>query len=82
MGLILRLLLLGALAWVVYRFVKGFRGAPRPDDDTPAAPPPGQQAMRRCAQCGVHVPEGESTQSRGHFFCSEAHRDAYLREHP
>ena len=40
------------------------------------------EVMQRCAQCGVHVPLGESTQSRGRVFCSEAHRDNWFRDNP
>lgn len=36
--------------------------------------------MRRCAKCGLHLPEGESVQSGGKFFCSEAHRDAFFKQ--
>jgi hypothetical protein len=51
-------------------------GSNRNADSAPA------QIMRRCAYCKVHVPEGESMQSRGQYFCCEKHRDAYFRETP
>jgi len=84
MGLLIRLLLLALVAWGIYRLARRLLAA----DNTAAReemPPPSNtgsnQVMRRCAHCGVHVPEGESTQSAGQFFCSEAHRDAWRREH-
>lgn len=83
MGLLIRLLLLALVAWGIYRLARRLLA----QDNAPAAgdtPPPttgGNQVMRRCAHCGVHVPEGESTQSAGHFFCSDAHRDAWRRQH-
>jgi uncharacterized protein len=80
MGLLLRLALLGLLGLIIYRFLQrtfGLQISRQPPRDPETAAP---QAMRRCAYCKVHVPEGESTQSRGHFFCSEKHRDAFLRE--
>lgn len=82
MGKLLQLLVLGAIAWFVYRVLAGRPGLPRQDDTstTGGRPSPGGGIMRRCAYCQVHVPEGESSQSRGHFFCSEAHRDAFFRE--
>lgn len=76
MALIIRLLILAALAWFGYRLVRQLMGVqpelPKPD--------PRPEIMQRCAHCGVHVPTGESTQSRGLTFCSEAHRDAYFRD--
>lgn len=77
-AVLLRFILLGAIILIAYRLLQRALGLPAPGarhDDGDST-----QAMRRCAYCGVHVPEGESTQSRGHFFCCEAHRDAFLRE--
>lgn len=33
--------------------------------------------MVRCAQCGVHLPRGESLAVRGKFFCCDDHRQRY-----
>ncbi len=76
MALIIRLLILAALAWFGYRLIRHFMGV------KPVLPKPDQHPdiMQPCAHCGVHVPAGESTQSRGLTFCSEAHRDAYFRD--
>lgn len=30
--------------------------------------------MVRCADCGVHLPRGESLAVRGQFYCSEEHQ--------
>lgn len=85
MALIIRLLFLAALVWLGYRLFRHLMGggkalppAPGGDDATTSTP----ETMQRCAQCGVHLPVGESTHSRGQVFCSEAHRDAWLRDHP
>lgn len=79
MGKLLQLIILGVVAWVALRVLQGKPTLPR--DEVPAR---GAQAegdiMRRCAYCHVHIPDGESTRSRGHYFCGEAHRDAYFRE--
>lgn len=78
MGLLLRLVLLGVIVWIVFRLLQralGLGGPQRPEVERP-----GQQVMRRCAFCRVHVPESESTRSRERFFCCEAHRDAFFRE--
>ena len=67
-----RLLFLAAIVVVVYLLVRSYRKA---------APSGGRESsaedMVRCAQCGVHVPKGESVQSEGRFFCCAGHRDAY-----
>lgn len=84
MGKLVQLVLLGVIAWLVFRYLQrpgrlqgqGGQGA----DGHAGGAGPAAPAMRRCAHCSVHVPEGESTQSRGQFFCCEAHRDAYFRE--
>lgn len=34
----------------------------------------GAEDMVRCAQCGVHLPRGESLTVGGHFYCSAEHR--------
>lgn len=79
MAVLLRLLFLCAIAWILFRFVQRALGLPGPA--RPEVDRAGPEAMRRCDYCQVHVPEGESTRSRGHFFCCEAHRDAYFRGH-
>lgn len=79
MGALLKLVMLVVIGLLVFRVLQRALGLPGPGR-TGVEPPP-QQVMRRCAYCRVHVPEGESTQSRGEFFCCEAHRDAHFREH-
>lgn len=53
----------------------------------PATPParpaePPQQQMLACAQCGLHIPQGDALPGRGGVFCSEAHRAQYENAHP
>ena len=70
-----RLLLLSAIAVVVYLLIKSYRKNDRNNesrqDETVA------EDMVRCAHCGVHLPKGESIQADGHFFCGVDHRDAH-----
>ncbi|MGA9665136.1 MAG: PP0621 family protein [Gallionella sp.] len=68
-----RLLLLIAIAIVVYLLLKSNRKRP-PVQDEPVV-----EDMVRCAHCGVHLPKSESVLSGGKFFCSVEHRDAYRR---
>lgn len=48
-----RLLVLGAIAWLVYRFVSRWKVTIEPRD-TPQNPD--SQALVRCTHCGVRVP--------------------------
>lgn len=79
MGKLVQLILLGAIAWFVFRYLQGRASLPGEGGNAGGPGGPSPSVMRRCAYCNVHVPEGESTQSRGHFFCCEAHRDAFFR---
>ena len=68
-----RLFFLIAVAAVVYLLIKSFRrNTPRQNDTV-------TENMVRCAQCGVHLPQGESVQAEGENFCCAAHRDAYRK---
>ena len=68
-----RLILIIAIAAVIYLLIRSYRKQ-APQQDKPSA-----EDMVRCAQCGVHLPKGESVQADGHFFCSAEHRDAYRK---
>ncbi|MBF1801061.1 PP0621 family protein [Alloalcanivorax profundimaris] len=83
MGLI-RLLILAALVYLVWRFAKRLLAAANNDDDgtrpTRSAEPRGE-TMIRCQQCGLHVPEREAFRHRGLGFCSQEHQRQYLEHH-
>lgn len=67
-----RLLLFAAIVGLVYLLLRAYRKR-----STPLAKEPSRsENMVVCAQCGVHVPQGESVQARGKSFCCAAHRDA------
>ena len=84
MAILIRFLIFAALAWYGYRIVRQLldKQALPPTAGNPPSSPKNPQAMQACVQCGVHVPVGECTQSRGKVFCCEAHRDSYFRENP
>jgi uncharacterized protein len=68
-----RLLLLAAIAAVVYLLIRSYRkDVPRQDQSM-------AEDMVRCAHCGVHLPKSESIMAGGQFYCSAAHRDAYRK---
>ena len=81
MAIVIRILIFAALAWFGYRLVRQYldkKALPPTQGNDTSAPQP----MLACAYCSVHIPVGESTQSRGKVFCCEAHRDNYFRENP
>jgi uncharacterized protein len=69
-----RLLLLIAIAIVVYLLFKSYRKHPPAQDQAVV------EDMVRCAHCGVHLPKSESVLSGGNFFCGVEHRDAYRKQ--
>jgi len=38
------------------------------------------EPMRRCAHCGVHLPESEALAAEGRHYCSQAHLAAGPRD--
>lgn len=80
MGVILRILLIGIAIWFVYRLVRKVlnKSALERDAQNSVEQEPHHELMVKCSFCQTHIPQGESTQSKGHYFCSEAHRNAFL----
>jgi uncharacterized protein len=73
-----RWILLALVAFVIWGFWRS-RSARKQDDvdRSPAAKAPGQEAMRRCAECGVHLPDSLTLPGRGGHFCSLDHRQRF-----
>ena len=74
----MKFIVLLAVVLVVIWLARNGRRRSRARDE-PAAPPPAQEAMVACPQCGVHLPRSEALPGRGGLFCSEGHRAAYER---
>lgn len=68
-----RLLLLIAIVAVIYLVIRSYRRSDHRQDK------PFVDDMVRCAQCGVHLPKGESIQTGGKYFCCIEHRNAYKK---
>lgn len=73
-----RTILIAAIAAAVYYLYKRWSNPPAPSSH----PPSGAQAMRKCAHCGLHLPEKEAISINQLYFCSEDHQKRYLQEHP
>jgi uncharacterized protein len=66
-------LLLGALAYIVYRVWSAQKRLH--DRNAASAARHGQsETMVQCAVCGVNVPQSEAITAGGRWFCSEEHR--------
>ena len=73
MARLILLLVVGVAAWVL---VKKLMAAAQSEDE--AQPKPIEaQAMKRCAQCGVYMPESEALEKDGRHFCCADHRDGF-----
>lgn len=68
-----------ALAYSLYKKLqKGNSGEKsKANPDTKETP----LTMKRCAKCGVHLPEKDSIQYQTLHFCCEDHKKAYLEDH-
>lgn len=75
---ILRLLIIAGIIWLLYTWVRKALTAQQQPPTQELNPT--TQVMKQCAYCKIHIPEGESTQSQGHFFCSEQHRNLFLQQ--
>jgi len=75
--MLLRLILLLLFAWLVWMLWRKLK--PRPHKPSTDAAPSGggPEAMRRCAECGVHLPDSQALPGRGGHFCSLAHRERF-----
>lgn len=73
-----KLLLLILVFLLVYWILKGYRR--RVERGGPRAPSAAGEDMVQCAQCGVHLPRGESITAQGRHFCSSEHQRAHQRE--
>lgn len=70
-----RLFFLVVIVLLVYVLIKSLRAQTLKNNIPPSAKV--AENMVRCAHCGVHLPKGESVQSAGKFFCSQAHLNAH-----
>ncbi len=66
-----KILLIAIAFAAAYWLLRGYRR--RAQGGVPPSVNPGAEDMVRCAQCGVHLPRGESVPSQQRFFCSADH---------
>ncbi|MDX1695448.1 MAG: PP0621 family protein [Ketobacteraceae bacterium] len=69
------------LAYSLYKKLqKGNTGDQNAKDAAKAKDEP-PLTMKRCAKCGVHLPEKDSIQYQTLHFCCEDHKKSYLEDH-
>jgi len=75
MGRLIFFLLLAAIAYAAWRWLKGQQrlGADRRDQRA-RADRHTEETMVRCEVCGLNVPQSEAVGDNGGWFCSEEHR--------
>ena len=78
MKLLVVLLVIVAVLWLVRGAGRRIGGGAPPAQ----RPPPLQDSIVACAQCGLHLPSGEALPGRGGVYCCEAHRSTHERAHP
>lgn len=77
MGLI-KLLIVAAVVYFIWRFYQSLRAAPR-RVRREGPPPPAR--MVKCSQCEVHVPEPDAVFHGNLGFCCQEHRRLYIDRH-
>ena len=61
--------------WIVWFMIRNYLAKEtRKNPRKPALP----QKMVKCHQCSVHTPESEAVFHDSHWFCNQAHMQAYL----
>ena len=66
-----------ALIWLGYTYFKNAsRG--RPKNPNAAAQKQAEDIVP-CAHCGLHIPKSDSVSANNQYFCSDAHRKAFLK---
>lgn len=69
-----KLLLFVLILIAIYLVRRSLRPSTPTPRDTAAAGAGKVERMVACAQCGLHVPEGEALEADGQHFCCEAHQ--------
>lgn len=68
-----KLILIAIAIWLIITVLKRYRkGIDQPDRGA-TKHQGNSEAMVQCAHCGIHLPESESIESHGQYFCSQAH---------
>lgn len=68
-----KLIILAIAIWLVITILKRYRKSLDQSDASATNGGRDSESMVQCAHCGIHLPQSESVQSDGQYFCSQAH---------
>ena len=73
-----------ALTWLAYTYFKntsGFKNtsSSRTKNQRDTTTSKKAEDIIPCAHCGLHIPKSESLIANNQYFCSDAHRRAFLK---
>lgn len=68
-----KLIILAIAIWLVITILKRYRKSLDQSDASATNTGRDSESMVQCAYCGIHLPQSESVQSDGQYFCSQAH---------
>ncbi len=72
---LIRLIAIAVIFWLLYRLILTLLSKGRRPTVHPSAPREGE-AVVRCEQCGVHIPQSQALKKDGKYYCCEEHRSA------
>lgn len=75
--MLIRIIILAAVIALAVSMYRRWQAANNPD----APKSNSTAAMKKCAHCGIHLPEQDALKSGEHYFCSEQHRLAFDQQH-
>jgi len=79
---LIRIIVIAAIIWLVYRLIKQWRAQAHRRDKSVGKKSTSQvENVVECAVCGVHIPENESIHHAGKQFCSTTHLEQFKAEH-
>ncbi len=74
---IIRLITVAAVIWLAWFFFKRFQRYAEEKKQIPKKEEP-ISSVKKCAVCGVYVPEHEAFERNDRYYCSRAHENADL----
>jgi len=79
--MILKIVLIAALIFITYTLLKRQSKRNHTLPSQPQSPSAQDVSTKRCAQCGVHLPEEEALAYQTLYFCCNEHKKNYLEDH-
>ncbi|MDH3327551.1 MAG: PP0621 family protein [Gammaproteobacteria bacterium] len=71
---IIRLITVVAVIWLVWFFFKRFQQNLINRKQAAVKSNNTVSSVKKCAECGVHVPESEALEHNGLYYCSASHK--------